>query len=139
MCYLSFCRDERQGGSTYRVPQATRSADAGPLQHLARFAIEPYGALQQARLPILREGQGPRARADLDSLGEPRQSAGAPDPHTQRTEKRGGRKPARVRPDANPTEADRAGESGVVQRAEAPAAVRSFFCAPYLSLLKYER
>ena len=37
------------------------------------------------------------------------------------------------------TQADRAGESGVVQGTEAPAAVRSFFCAPCLSFLKDER
>src|SRR6516225_3310733 len=136
MWYLSYYRNERQDRSTYRIPQATPSADAGPRHHLAWFATQPHGALEQARLPILREGQRQRSRADLDSLRESRQSAGAPDPHPQPAEERSGGKPARVRSDAESTEADRAGESGVVQGTEAPAAVRSFFVLLVFHFLK---
>src|SRR5206468_5866665 len=80
-----------------------------------------------------------KPRTDLDSLCQSRQSPSAPDPRPQRVEERGRRKSARIRSDAESTQADRAGESGVVQGTEAPAAVRSFFCAPCLSFLKDER
>ena len=48
----------------------------------------------------------------------------------------GRRKSARIRSDAESTQADRAGESGVVQGTEAPAAVRSFFVLLVFHFLK---
>src|SRR5205814_3710165 len=63
----------------------------------------------------------------------------APDPCPQRVEETGRGKPACVCSDSKALEADRAGEPGVVQGTEAPAAVRSFFCVPCLSFIKDER
>jgi len=84
----------------------------------------------------LREGERERPRADLDPLRQPRQSAGASGPHPQRDEERGRGESARVRSDAEITEADRAGEPRSAQGTQAPAPLRSFFCIPYLSFHK---
>src|SRR5260370_9908002 len=72
----------------------------------------------------------------MDSLRQSRQSPGAPDPRPRRDEERSRGESACVRSDAEQTEADRPGESGVVQGTEAPEAVRSFFVSLIFHFIK---
>ena len=89
-------------------------------------------------MSALRERQGERPRTDLDSLRQCGESARAPNPRPQGVEERGRGKSARVCSDAETTKADRSGESGVVEGAEA-ATLGLFFCVLDLSYIYNER
>jgi hypothetical protein len=75
------------------------------------------------------KGHGPICILSV-SLGN-RQVRQVPIPGERKPEVEEG--PARVRADAEVTEADRTDESGSAEGTQAPAAVISFFCGVYLS------